>query len=91
MLNHMKIKQIKKILKQNYYLSFKLILIGDSGVGESCLTSKAEKSNFEDYCQATVGFEFLTFNMKINKFVNKMKNQIYVFKKYINLSFQIFT
>ena len=49
-----------------YDLSFKLIVIGDSGVGKSCLTTKAVKNSFEDYYQATVGFEFLTFNMKIN-------------------------
>ena len=52
-----------------YDLSFKLIVIGDSGVGKSCLTTKAVKNNFEDYYQATVGFEFLTFNMKINDMV----------------------
>jgi GTPase SAR1 family protein len=28
----------------NYDLSFKLIVIGDSGVGKSCLTSKATKN-----------------------------------------------
>jgi small GTP-binding protein len=56
-----------------YDLSFKLIVIGDSGVGKSCLTTKAVKNNFEDYYQATVGFEFLTFNMKINEFVIKMQ------------------
>ena len=56
-----------------YDLSFKIIVIGDSGVGKSCLTTKAVKNNFEDYYQATVGFEFLTFNMKINEFVIKMQ------------------
>ena len=56
-----------------YDLSFKIIVIGDSGVGKSCLTTKAVKNNFEDYYQATVGFEFLTFNMKINELVIKMQ------------------
>ena len=56
-----------------YDLSFKLIVIGDSGVGKSCLTTKAVKNNFEDYYQATVGFEYLTFNMKINDLVLKMQ------------------
>ena len=56
-----------------YDLTFKLIFIGDSGVGKSCLTSKAVKNNFEDYYQATVGFEFLTFNMKIDKLVVKLQ------------------
>ena len=56
-----------------YDLSFKLIFIGDSGVGKSCLTSKAVKNTFEDYYQATVGFEFLTFNMRVNDKVVKLQ------------------
>ena len=56
-----------------YYLSFKLIFIGDSSVGKSCLTAKAVKNNFEEYYQATVGFEFLTFNMKVNDKVVKLQ------------------
>lgn len=49
-----------------YDLSFKLIVIGDSGVGKSCLSSKAVKDKFEEYYQATVGFEFLTFNLRLD-------------------------
>lgn len=56
-----------------YDLSFKIIVIGDSGVGKSCLTTKAVKNNFEEYYQATVGFEFLTFNLKINDSVVKLQ------------------
>ena len=56
-----------------YDLGFKLIFIGDSSVGKSCLTAKAVKNNFEEYYQATVGFEFLTFNMKVNDKVVKLQ------------------
>jgi GTPase SAR1 family protein len=49
-----------------YDLSFKLIVIGDSGVGKSCLTMKAIKNQFESNYPTTVGFEFFTFNVKIN-------------------------
>ena len=56
-----------------YDLSFKIIFIGDSGVGKSCLTSKAVKNTFEDYYQATVFFEFLTYNLKLNDKVIKMQ------------------
>ena len=56
-----------------YDLSVKLIFIGDPGVGKSCLTSKAVKNKYEDYYQATVGFEFLTFNMKLNDKVLKIQ------------------
>ena len=56
------------ILKEdfsNYELSFKIIVIGDSGVGKSCLTMKATKNYFETYYSPTIGFEFFTFNVKI--------------------------
>ena len=49
-----------------YDLSFKLIVVGDSGVGKSCLTMKASKNYFEDFYSATVGFEFYTMTVKVN-------------------------
>jgi small GTP-binding protein len=50
----------------NYDLSFKIIVIGDSGVGKSCLTMRATKNLFDNNHNATVGFEFFTFNARIN-------------------------
>ena len=47
-------------------LNFKIIIIGDSGVGKSCLTMKGIKNVFEEFYSPTVGFEFFTFNIKIN-------------------------
>ena len=57
----------------NFDLSFKLIVIGDSGVGKSCLTNNAVKNTFDDSYNATVGFEFFTFNLKINDKVIKLQ------------------
>ena len=56
-----------------YDLSFKLIVIGDSGVGKSCLTNRATTNLFEDTYSATVGFEFVSFNVKINEKVIKLQ------------------
>ena len=56
-----------------YDLSFKLIVIGDSSVGKSCLTTRATKDYFEDFYSPTVGFEFFTFNLKINDKVIKLQ------------------
>ena len=55
-----------------YDISFKLIVIGDSGVGKSCLTTQAVRNNFMEFYQATVGFEFLTFNLRMNANVVKL-------------------
>ena len=57
----------------NFDLSFKLIVIGDSGVGKSCLTNNAVKNIFDDSYNATVGFEFFTFNVKINGKIIKLQ------------------
>ena len=57
----------------NFDLSFKIIVIGDSGVGKSCLTNNAIKNTFNDAYNATVGFEFFTFNIKLNDKVIKLQ------------------
>ena len=57
----------------NFDLSYKLIVIGDSGVGKSCLTNNAVKNVFEEAYNATVGFEFFTFNVRICEKVVKLQ------------------
>ena len=49
----------------DFDLSFKLIVIGDSGVGKSCLAVKATKDVFDSIYSPTIGFEFMTFFVKI--------------------------
>ena len=56
-----------------YDLSFKIIVIGNSGVGKSCLSIKATKNIFENNYLATVGFEFFNFNVKINDKIIKLQ------------------
>ena len=56
-----------------YDLSFKIIVIGDSGVGKSCLTMKATKNLFENSYNATVGFEFYSFNLKVEDKIVKLQ------------------
>ena len=65
-----------KILPEEYHQydqSYKIILLGDSSVGKTALTKKAVKNEFEEYYQATVGFEFLVFNIKINNIIIKLQ------------------
>ena len=56
-----------------YDISLKIIVIGDSSVGKSCLTTQAVRNKFIDFYQTTVGFEFLTFNLRINTNVVKLQ------------------
>jgi len=65
-----------EILKEdypNYDLSFKIIVIGNSGVGKSCLAVQATKNIFENNYVATVGFEFFSFNLKLDGKVIKLQ------------------
>ena len=57
----------------NYDLSFKIIVIGNSGVGKSCLSMQATKKRFENNYLATVGFEFFAFNIKLDTRVIKLQ------------------
>ena len=56
-----------------YDLSFKIIVIGDCGVGKSCLTNKATNNIFEENYNATVGFEFFTLNLKMYDKIIKLQ------------------
>ena len=52
----------------NYDLNFKLILIGNSGVGKSSITTRATKNYFDDSYVATIGFDFFSLNIIISSF-----------------------
>ena len=57
----------------NYDLNFKLIVIGDSGVGKSCLSIKATKNVFQNHYASTLGFEFFSVNLKLNEKIIKLQ------------------
>ena len=56
-----------------YDFSFKMIVIGDAGVGKSCLTNRAAKEKFLPDYSPTVGFEFLTFSTNIENKIIKLQ------------------
>jgi len=45
---------------------FKMIVIGDAGVGKSCLTGRAVRDIFDPKYNTTVGFEFLSYTTQID-------------------------
>ena len=54
-------------------LSFKVIVIGNSGVGKSSIIERATKNRFlEDY-QATIGFDYCSFFIKYNNKIIKLQ------------------
>ena len=56
-------------------ITFKIIILGDSYVGKSCLALKVAKGSFDPNYKTTVGFEFLDYSVKINDF--KIRLQIW--------------
>ena len=56
-------------------LNYKIIIVGDSGVGKSSLLKRAVHHIFSDHYQATIGFEFLLLYYDVNG--KKMKLQIW--------------
>ena len=56
-----------------YDYSFKMIVIGDAGVGKSCLTNRATKDKFISNYSPTIGFEFLSFSTNIDNKIIKLQ------------------
>ena len=70
--------QIAKIdldstLNSDTDLVFKIIVIGNAGVGKSCLSLKATTGNFEETYITTVAFDFFNFTTKINNKLVKLQ------------------
>ena len=54
-------------------LTFKIIVIGNSGVGKSCISIRATKNVFETDHIATVGFELFCYNILIKEKILKLQ------------------
>ena len=61
-----------KTIKNQDHL-FKLIIIGDSGVGKSCLLSRIMDNTFKEEHNVTIGVEFGCFIVKVNKSIVKLQ------------------
>ena len=66
-----KVEIISKELNQ-FDFNFKIIVIGNSGVGKSCLTLKATEDSFLPDYSSTIGFEFRSFYVKVEDTVIKL-------------------
>lgn len=51
---------------------FKMIIIGDSGVGKSCLMLRVVDNEFKSDHQVTIGVEFGSFGIKIKDSLLKL-------------------
>lgn len=55
---------------------FKIIVLGDSGVGKTCLTFRFCEGQFLDKSEATIGVDFREKNVRINNEEIKVKTHL---------------
>ena len=72
-----KIKRLDQdiIPEKDKLISYKIIILGNSGVGKSCLLKRAVQGKFAENYEATIGFELLLMYYEINGV--KIKLQIW--------------
>ena len=57
----------------NYNFSYKIIIIGDSGVGKTCLTIKETSRIFRQKNSPTLGFDYFPFFVKYKNKILKLE------------------
>ena len=53
--------------------TFKVVIIGNCGVGKTCITNRAIKTKFEEIYQSTIGLEYFTMFIKLNTKIIKLQ------------------
>ena len=53
--------------------NYKIIIIGDSDVGKTCLTYRVTTGEFREKIAATIGFEYFPFIVKYNNKILKLE------------------
>ena len=56
-----------------YDFNYKIIIIGDSGVGKTCLSYRATQGTFREKLAATIGFEYFPFITKYKDKILKLE------------------
>lgn len=64
--NSIKLPEKNKRDKKKYDKKYKAIIIGNSGVGKTCLVFKALKDRFAETYKSTLGFEYYNIIAEIN-------------------------
>lgn len=76
--SHSQPKKIKNIKSKQFDYTFKIVLIGDSGVGKSCILLRFADDQFNENFYATIGVDFRFKNIEIDG--KNIKLQIVIHK-----------
>ena len=68
-----KVVKIPDKLKSQNILTFKIIIVGNSGVGKTSITNNAVRNVFFDSYRATIGMEIFTLFVKVNNKLVKLQ------------------
>ena len=71
-----KVESLFEVLSSDtttYDYNYKLIIIGDSGVGKTCLTYRVTTGEFREKLAATIGFEYFPFIVKYQNKILKLE------------------
>ncbi|KAL0482189.1 Ras-related protein Rab [Acrasis kona] len=52
----------------DYHLLFKMIMVGDSGVGKSCLVTRFKEDRFDPRVESTIGVEFVSKTVDLDQY-----------------------
>ncbi len=61
-----KTKSIKNVKSKQFDYTFKIVLIGDSGVGKSCILLRFADDQFNENFYATIGVDFRFKNVEVD-------------------------
>ena len=64
---------VKNVEDDQINYTFKIIIIGESGVGKSCLALKGTEDKFHDFYSPTIGFDFFKITLKIKNEIIKLE------------------
>ena len=62
-----------KLIQEEHDHMYKLIIIGSTGVGKSCLMKRIMSEDFKNEHQVTIGVEFGSYGMRVDNKVLKMQ------------------
>jgi GTPase SAR1 family protein len=84
--NYRKQKHIKKAPKgKQFDFTFKIVMIGDSGVGKSCILLRFADDKFNENFYATIGVDFRFKNLSVDNKQVKLQIVSHYYLKIIYL------
>lgn len=74
-------------MAKNYDYLFRLLLVGDSGVGKTCILIRFVENTFSESYIATIGIDFKIRTLEIGKYTSEIQARgIQALKQFANIN-----